>query len=546
MERRASAEVSKEEYLAYCLGLSERFDDPPKVELSLISQIPPTIEGENKQGVGARDIAVSTALQCYAPGVAKMRQRRDEKSISIAESTLKAGHHTTRLHAYYTWHLIGVSRMVTHDIFHSHPFYNSEQQSQRYVEAEMGSFVVPAFLEGEARALFIDSAGFANRRYFDLVELLGPVVLERMRQMYELSDWRITKTSDRLTKKSEKLAYEVARYALPIGQKTIYWHTLSELQLLRLFRASSNANFSDEARYIIARMVEEVRKVDPTIMDELPGVWDAKEVAGYDDRYIRERKNEFDQLLGEKQSVLISYPENLREVLADSGRNTLGVPSSVLGNEDVLIKLLDPKENGFLADTLDTGMLDPLTTVLRQVSIAYATKLSHTADSQRQRHRMTPGATPPIAAMYDGQPDYMTPLVIRENPELKAYYDQTMEQIYENVSACINAGVPREWALLLLPNAHALRVIESGNLFDLLHRLKQRLCYLAQEEIFFVSVEQAQDLVLRIPEAERVLLAPCGIRKFSNTAPRCPEGDRWCGRPVWHWRLDNYINGRLI
>ncbi len=192
------------------------------------------------------------------------------------------------------------------------------------------------------------------------------------------------------------------------------------------------------------------------------------------------------------------------------------------------------------------GIMDPLTSCLREASARFATKLSHTADSQRQRQRQTFAATPPIEAMYDGRSDYRVPLLVRENEKLNEKYRSIMGTIYTNVERCLEAGIPKEWALLLLPNCHTIRVVERGDLFDWLHRLKDRLCYTAQEEIFFISVEQAQQIVRLLPEAEPMILAKCGVRQASDLKPRCPEEQRWCGQPVYNWGIEDYKRNRLI
>src|SRR5512137_292128 len=81
------------------LTLGPGFEKPPVVTLQLLSQKPP----ESGNQVNAVDIAASTAIQCYAPGVAALKPRPDAKSQAIAQGTLDAGHHTTRMHGYYTW-----------------------------------------------------------------------------------------------------------------------------------------------------------------------------------------------------------------------------------------------------------------------------------------------------------------------------------------------------------------------------------------------------------------------------------------------------------
>src|SRR5207248_9363758 len=71
------------------------------------------------------------------------RQRRD----AIAQSIYKAGHHTTIQHATFQFVLDKVSRQFIWSFLHSHPFYNSEQVSQRYVEMKPGNYTVPSLSE---------------------------------------------------------------------------------------------------------------------------------------------------------------------------------------------------------------------------------------------------------------------------------------------------------------------------------------------------------------------------------------------------------------
>jgi len=346
------------------LSLEKNFVSPPKIQLELLSRVPPGYDD-----VGVRDIVTTTAVQCYAPGVAKLRLRQDEKSISIAESTLKAGHHTTRMHTSYTWKLEGLSRSVVHDIFHAYPFYNSEQQSQRYVEAKPGSYIVPNNMTEEQKKIYIESAEFTNHAYGVLLEKLEEVVKTRVVRMYPIDGWKVEKTKNRLEGKIKKISQEVARYVLPIGQKTTMDHTLTELQLLRLFRASQLPHVSKEGKFVVAKMIQEVSLVDQSILDELDIPVQMDESYVFDEHYIQKHKQEFDQMLGDNQSVLLVNPEISRDTLARALRNVLGVPSTQLSDSEALSLLLDPAKNQLLTDVYDAGMMDSVTAALRQVSL---------------------------------------------------------------------------------------------------------------------------------------------------------------------------------
>lgn len=521
------------DWLEHCLALESRFAKPPKVTLVLKSS---AVSGAAELGVV--DIAATTAIQCYAAGIAPMKPRPEEKPRKIAADTLEAGHHTTRMHAHFTWRLENVSRHAIHDYFHAYPYYNSEQQSQRYVEIRDGSYQEPTNLnEGQAR-FFLEACSYANRQYFRLLELLKPAVSQRVRDMYPGKGWNVERTRARLNAKIDKLIQEVARYVVQIGQVSTFDHTLSELQLLRLFHASKHLDFSDEVRFVIAKMVESVSKVDPQILTEIRAPLEASnENCGWvDDR-------EFDGFSGGKLSQMVEISSAVRKVLAMSVRRMTGKNFSDL---EALSFLMSPNTNLVLADVYETGMHEGLASALRQINLTFFTTLSHAADSQRQRHRRTAGNVPFIHQMDFDNLEYLTPLVIAEDPKLKAVYDEIIEKELGNVRTAQKLGISKRDALLLLPNALKMRVVESGDLFDWLHRWKQRLCYLAQEEIFWISLDQVEQLGKYLPEASGMLLAPCGVRAGAGVRPRCPEGDRWCGQPVYNWKIEEYKKHRLI
>ncbi|HWA51636.1 MAG TPA: FAD-dependent thymidylate synthase [Patescibacteria group bacterium] len=519
--------------------LGEKFENPPQIILVIC----PLVVGDEEGKVGVRDISISAAMQCYAAGVSTLKPRLEDRQQAIADRTAEAGHHTTRMHANFTFH-INVTRDLAERVLHANPFYNSEQQSQRYVEAKDGNYEVAAGLTPEQRDLYITSAEYMNKAYFNLLTSLHESVEQRVQNMYPGAGWNYEKTAKRLNSKVDKICQEVARYVLPIAQKTTMYHTLSELQIMRLFRASQFENFSDEAKYTIATMVEEIAEVDPSILLELD-----KPLPPYEHPHFSEtrteQKQEFDEQLNNKNSIILGTTGNLRNVLAFAVRNITGATEKDLPDDEAIKLLISPVNNVLLADVYETGMLDPFTECLRQVSITAATKLSHTAESQRQRQRRTPGAVPTVDDIYDGTADYMTPLVIRENIELRAKYDEIMTNIYANVEKCLQAGVPREVALKLLPNAQTIRIVETGDMFDWLHRFKQRLCFLAQEEFCFISIEQVEMLTEEFPEFAELFLAPCAVAEAAGTG-RCPEGTGWCGKPVWKWKIDKYKKERLI
>ena len=115
--------------------------------------------------------AVAAARTCYSGGgivsadqvsgvgqSAEKQAMRAEQRDRIAHSTFKAGHHTILQHGHVSFGLDAVSRHFVWSFLHSHPFYNSEQVSQRYVEVKPDLVTVPA-LPAPAAAIW------ARRRF---------------------------------------------------------------------------------------------------------------------------------------------------------------------------------------------------------------------------------------------------------------------------------------------------------------------------------------------------------------------------------------------
>jgi hypothetical protein len=169
-------------------------------------------------------------------------------------------------------------------------------------------------------------------------------------------------------------------------------------------------------------------------------------------------------------------------------------------------------------------------------------KLSHAADSQDQRHRLTPASRPALRAYLTDEPDFVTPALLRLDGAEAAHhlYRQTMEASWEGARRLKELGEPDEHRAYLLPNAVSIRFTESADLAALWHKFAMRLCYNAQEEIWRASVDETEQIRAVNPRIGRHLLPPCGLRARAGRRPMCPEGPRFCGEPVWKLELKDY------
>jgi thymidylate synthase ThyX len=444
---------------------------------------------------------------------------------------------------------------------HSHTFYNSEQVSQRYVPVKPEAFAVPP-LSGEAKSVYLVGIKEQIAAYHRLVELLMPLAeaayLDRFpsRRAGRKHEGAQSKASLQGVPKVEqdirRKAMEVARYALPLAMFAYLYHTVSTLTLLRYWRLCQQPGASLETRLVVGQMVQSLLVADPplaTILEEpLPHTAEAMpeiaaltgfaegQAVGYVDEYARE----FDARLQGRVSRLLAHQPDNELSVAQAVRGALGLPASAVSDQEALELAMSPARNPHLTGALNLTTLSRLSRALYHAHYTFEKKLSHTADSQNQRHRMTPATRPVVSAFLSETPDYVTPELVRQDDAALRLYDETMVRAWERVGRLKRLGVPDEFRAYLLPNAVSVRLVESADLLNLRHKLEMRLCYNAQEEIWRASLDEAQQVRDVNPTLGQFLLPPCTLRALADQRPFCPEGDRYCGVRVWDLGLDAY------
>jgi thymidylate synthase ThyX len=210
-----------------------------------------------------------------------------------------------------------------------------------------------------------------------------------------------------------------------------------------------------------------------------------------------------------------------------------------MSDDAAIERVLNPGENVYLGGSLNLTTMSKLTRALVHPHYTFRKKLSHTADSQDQRHRMTPGSRPMLSAHYaGGEPDVIVPELVRANQQALDLYMSVCRETWSAIDAMLADGVPAESALYLLPNAFPIRFEESGDLLNFHHKWHTRLCYTAQEEIWRNCLEEVQQVGKVHPRIAKHIGPPCHLRKEAKVKPLCPEGTRYCGVPVWNVPLD--------
>jgi thymidylate synthase ThyX len=401
---------------------------------------------------------------------------------------------------------------------------------------EPRAFVPP--LDGEARDVFEQAVLRAWDAYGELSALLKDdawAILKELRYV------RPTNSQARLNaveREAEKKAIETARYVIPIAAFTSMVHTLSGLVIHRLHRMMNAGDTPYEAQMVIGAMVDLVKEIDPMFFDkiglstlepaDLPEAAMPKPRAS-GDAFARE----FDRRLGGRVSRLRDWSAGAERVVADAVRTTFGLTTAEMDDVAAIDRVMNPARNLYRIDMLNVSHHSPMMRTLNHATYVFEKRLSHTADSQDQRHRMVPASRPMMTFADTVEPDAITPRLIRQNAAAKAVYDRAIADAWAAKNRLLALGVPLEHALYVLPNAKALRLVESGSFLALQHKWTLRTCFNAQEEIYLASMDEIAQVQAVHPQLGRFLGPPCVLRN-RIVAPRCTEGTHFCGVPVWN------------
>jgi len=490
---------------------------------------------------------VATARTCYSSkGIIHDEEVGDpERFAPLARSIFDAGHHTTYQHAHFQFAIANVSRQFIWSFLHSHPFYNSEQVSQRYVAMKKEGMTIPNFASSRAQETFSEAVDMQFNAYHKLCELLEPTVEAAFFEKFNRSERMEKKHRQTIGKKAQ----EIARYVLPLGTHAYLYHTVSAITLLRYWRMAEMLDVPTETKIVLGKMVDLLLRHDPDykiILQEPLSSQEMAEQQFYNGRpdiltgsHAASFRRYFDEQMGSCEfSKMVAHTANGEDLVADAVREILCCGN--ITREDAIAMALHPGKNKILGESMNLTTHGKLTRALFHSHYTFKKRLSHTGDSQDQRHRMTPGSRPVIAAHIDETPDYITPDLIRDNQEALALYQKSMEKTWKAVSILRHEGADHEQWIYLLPNAVTIRFTESSDLLNLRHKHVMRLCYNAQEEIWRASVEEARQIREAQPLIGQYLLPPCTLRAMGQVKPICPEGPRYCGVRVWKQDLEDY------
>jgi flavin-dependent thymidylate synthase len=429
------------------------------------------------------DIAVGSARSCYfgkhiiTPEDAAGWSKKNE----LLNSIFKAGHHTTLMHYHFTFLIEGMSRLLIWRLLHAHPFYNSEQVSQRYAKMKIENFTYPKNADKQKWQNFYEKMFFY---YETLIEKLTPVI-EKILPKFK-------------KKEAQKKAQEFARYLLPMGMNAHLYHTVNVITALRYINAVKVIpEAKDEAFEFISQLKREMLKID------------------------------------EDLAPLIEFAQNEEVVFPDIDIEKIKKLKNV--KDDV--EVFDIVDYGFELNANYAGVLRASNIYLDEAilgSFNSYIKLSLSADAQNQRHRRSPAVRAKLEDIY--KRDYYFPLVCEDVKDIYLEAVNYSYDFFESQKEVLGFG---EAAYALL-NAHNIEIIEHNDFQEFAHKAQMRLCYNAQEEIFDIVYKQVQKLKQNGVRSAENFMPPCTLRYKQGIRPICPEGERFCGVKVWKLAFDEY------
>ncbi len=408
------------------------------------------------------DSAIAAARTCYASKLIGPEEITDKQRLNIGAGTFYSGHHTVYQHAHFEFGLENVSRQFVWSFLHAHPFYNSEQQSQRYVRLDRAHAYVPAvslFFDEGSKEIYERAIARAWDYYRELSALLVSDARSILNGIWHIGPMSHPKRAQKIERSAEKRAIEVARYVLPVAAFTTMVHTVSGIVLHRLWRMSTACDTPNEARAVIGAMVAHVREVDAQFFDrfgtepieEVPE-WGNREQSPDGASAAHDRNGAAGASLFKRvrfrarwknfQANRLFRPRSA-STCAGLSRG-VGLTESQCSNAEAIDRLLNPARNLYRLETLNVGVHAPMMRALQHVNYTFAKKISHTADSQDQRHRMVPGSRPLLTLTDTRAPDFITPKLLQQNPRALEVYQRAMHDAWDAKNQLLDRGVPLE------------------------------------------------------------------------------------------------------
>ncbi|MEM0475456.1 MAG: FAD-dependent thymidylate synthase [Candidatus Norongarragalinales archaeon] len=214
---------------------------------------------------------------------------------------------------------------------------------------------------------------------------------------------------------------------------------------------------------------------------------------------------------------LLKHTQDAERVCAEAAR----LCYQPIGVEELGAKLSDDEVKKTLKHIMKLGHYS----VIEHASFTFAIGgVSRACSHELVRHRIASYSQQSQRHVSEVDFSFIEPATIKANPELDKKFQAFIDESRALYSELCSAGVPKEDARFVLPNACETRLVVTMNARELLHFFELRCCSSAQWEIRALA------------NAMLELVKPIAPTIFENAGPKCvsqkicTEGKRSCGR----------------
>lgn len=388
------------------------------------------------------------------------------------------GHSSVAEHAVAHVGIEKVSRLASAELELSNEFYSITEYSQRYQKPKRGDWYnpFPRFVShnGPTRDMKENPAWHEYEAFmnecFDVFEKLIEGVYTHLQNEFLVKHGRLPEKHEDAA--LEKLAFEDARYALPLSMYTQLGMTANG----RAWRdgISKLLSTSDypEVIELAEKIKREVSKVLPTLLKHAePSQYQAASKKRISARFPRTFKKGITETV-----TLLSYPDEtnaLRQIAAQEIVRTKGVS---IQEADYRAKLLSTKQLSEMIRELvwEMGQHDVPPDSFKQIHYTFAMHISEANWHQLLRHNRK-------TAFTYGPPSPFGPITIPPRIAVAGLSSLLFEladraaQFYEKLPEHI-----RDYVVL---NAHTRQIVASCSLWELYHLINLRTSNEAQWDI---------------------------------------------------------------
>lgn len=424
-------------------------------------------------------------------------------TMNVRENLFSVSHHTTLQHsgAFFSFALEGIAvGDVTFGLHLTSPFYNTDQRSGRYAGKMFTNPDYDGMLDYVARYwpevstgdlnLITEYLTFGVRYYQNNVAATVEVAAKLLKEE------RPYIKQDVLERIAPKVAQEQMRMFIPVLFPTGLVFTVNATALAALYEEAWTPAMKD----VTEKMAQAVVQKHP----EIAYMFDEK----------RRRTDEWSIPVPEEPGTVVSAPY-LKLCRA---------------HDQELFVLPDP-EVMFPVDRLHFRpelMENNVSGIRMTVGMSVATM------GQDQRHRTLRRGTPRFTGAF-----YLPPLLTGTDWVRHGHAATKMMKMWGTLSK----RLPGTLSMVLAPYGAVVEYTKEGSFNAILHEQFKRLCWCAQEEIYWLGCLE-RNAIAEAYGASSPLLSifqpPC----FRDG--KCAEGDRYCGRDISLRKTGDYFPRREV